>query len=314
MPSKRRYFKQLRVAQFRAMVELSRGKGFAAAAAALDLATPSVWQQVRALEDEFKVSLVEVNGQQVTLTEHGRLLVELAEPVVHGFDSIVEQFTQRSKSIPKRLNVASPANILVNELPSPIRRYHEEHADVELSLVDVPSNPARKLLEEGEVDVAVVGQLETSFPSTLAADLITRFPFMVVCPADHPILSVERLGPRSLARFPLVMSGLGTNTRTRVDKVFAKAGLLDKLRIACETSTKDLLLQYVQIGFGIAIVPISPRYRAKSAAPYGDIRELGFRDVSRVFGHEQIVILRRRHRREPQHQQSFRQTVIESVH
>ena len=90
--AKRRYFKQLRIAQFRAMLELSRGKGFAAAATVLDLATPSVWQQVRALEDEFDVQLVEVNGQQVTLTDHGRLMVELATPVVDGFDGIIEQF------------------------------------------------------------------------------------------------------------------------------------------------------------------------------------------------------------------------------
>jgi DNA-binding transcriptional LysR family regulator len=314
MSLKRRYFKQLRISQFRAIVELSRGKGFAAAAAALDLATPSVWQQVRALEDEFNAALVDVNGQQVTLTEQGQLLVELAEPVVHGFDSIVEEFTERSHSIPHRLDVASPANILVNELPAPIHRYHEEHADVELSLIDVPSNPARKLLEDGEVDLAVVGQLEMSFPATLAADPITTFPFMLVCPADHPILSIKRLGPKTLARFPLVMSSIGTNTRRRVDEVFAKAGLLEKLRIVFVTSTKDLLLQYVQIGSGIAIVPISPRYCAKSAAPYGDIRKLGFRDVSNMFGHEQIVILRRRHRREPPHQQAFREIVMECIH
>ena len=82
MPSKRRYFKQLRIAQFRAMVELSRGKGFAAAAANLDLATPSVWQQVRALEDELNVTLVDVNGQQVTLTEQGKL--ERDPPLAEG--------------------------------------------------------------------------------------------------------------------------------------------------------------------------------------------------------------------------------------
>lgn len=313
MSSKRRYFKQLRIAQFRAIIELSRCKGFAAAAAALDLATPSVWQQIRALEDEFDASLVEVNGQQVKLTEQGQLLVELAEPIVHGFDAIVDEFTKRSRSIQHRLDVASPANILVNELPVPIHRFHEEHADVDLSLIDIPSNPARKLLEEGEVDLAVVGQLDSSFPNTLASDPIATFPFMVVCPADHPVLSIKRLGPKSLARFPLVMSSVGTNTRKRVDEVFSKAGVLDKLKIVFETSTKDLLLQYVQIGSGITIVPISPRYRAKSQAPYGDIRKLGFRDVSNMFGHEQIVILRRRHRRESPHQQAFRRIVLESI-
>ncbi len=311
--NRRRYFKQVRIAQFRAMMELSRGKGFAAAAAALDLATPSVWQQVRALEDEFGVTLVEVNGQQVSLTEHGRLLVQLAAPVVEGFDAIVERFSQESKSIPKRLVIASPSNILVNELPTPILQYRKGHDEVELNLIDVPSNQAKQLLEAGEVDLAVVGQLASDLPSTLVSDSITTFPFMLVAPAEHPVMSIKRLTPKTLARFPLVMSSVGTNSRTRVDEVFSKAGLLDDLHVSCETSTKDLLLQYLQIGFGIAIVPISPRYRAKKDSPYGDIRTLGFRDVSKLFGHEEIVILRRQHRREPEYQLAFRETVLSSI-
>lgn len=314
MKSKRRYFKQIRIAQFRAMIELSRGKGFSAAAEALELATPSVWQQVRALEDELGVSLIEVNRQSVSLTEQGQLLVELAEPIVHGFDSLLEEFNQLAQVMPRGLAVASPANILVNELPAPIRQYYQRYSDVELSLIDVASNQARKLLEEGEVDLAVAGQLETSFPSSLCADLITQFPFMLVCPEDHPILDIKRITPKSLVRFPLVMSSEGTNTRTRVDQVFADAGLSGQCRIVCQTSTKDLLLRFVQFGFGIAIVPISPQYTEKSDPPYGDIQRLRFRDVSRVFGHEQIVILRRRHRHEPPHQQAFREIVMQSIH
>jgi DNA-binding transcriptional LysR family regulator len=313
MPTKRRYFKQLRLAQFRAMIELAQAKGFASAASKLDLATPSVWQQVRALEDEFGVALIEVHGQQVLLTPQGQLLVELAEPVVHGFDSIVEQFSKQSKSIPRRLAIASPANILVNELPAPIHRYREAYGDVELNLLDLPSNPARKILEDEEVDLAVVGQLNTTFPSTLIADRVTTFPFMLVCPKKHPLLLTKSISPRSLAKYPLVMSSKGTNTRTRVDDVFAKAGLIDRLRIVCETSTKDLLLQYVQLEFGIAVVPISPRYKTQASSPYNNTGNLHFHDVSRVFGHEQIVILRRRHRREPEHQKAFREIVLRDV-
>lgn len=313
MSSKRRYFKQVRIAQFRAMLELAHGKGFAAAAEALDLATPSVWQQVRALEQEFGVELIEVNRQRVSLTDHGRLFVELAEPVVSGFDDLLEQFTERSKPIVRRLSVASPANILVNELPAPICEYYDQYGDVELRLIDVPSNQARQLLEAGEVDLAVAGQLDDSFPSSLAADPITTFPFVLVACEDHPVFEYKRITPKILVRFPLVMSSVGTNTRTRVDQVFADAGLLDQRRMVCEASTKDLAMQFAQLGFGIVIAPISPRWGVKSFESDGRRKPLRALDVSKVFGHEQIVILRRRHRREPPHQQAFRQIMVQSA-
>lgn len=109
MGTKRHYFKELRLQQLRAIVELSRGNGFAGAAAALKLTTPSVWQQVRSLEREFGTSLVEVIGLQVTLTDRGRLLVDLALPVVQGFDSIRELFGEQSQAIPSRLRIAAPS-------------------------------------------------------------------------------------------------------------------------------------------------------------------------------------------------------------
>lgn len=85
------------------------------------------------------------------------------------------------------------------------------------------------------------------------------------------------------------------------------------MRIVFETSTKELLLQYVRLNFGIAVVPISPRYRADSDAPCGDVHNLRFRDVSSTFGHEHIVIIRRRHRREPDYQHAFCDIVKNSL-
>ncbi|MCA9137019.1 MAG: LysR family transcriptional regulator [Planctomycetales bacterium] len=313
MNSKRRYFKQVRIAQFRAMLELARGKGFAAAAKSLDLATPSVWQQVRALEQEFGVPLIEVNRQQVELTKEGKLLVELATPVVHGFDSLLEQFNEKSGSIPKTLSVASPANILVNELPAPICEYYRKHPDVELKVVDVASDVARQLLENGEVDLAVAGQLGKSFPGHLCADPITSFPFVLACPKGHPILENKRITAKMLIRYPMVMSSVGTNTRTRVDQVFSDAGLLDCRRIVCEASTKDLAIQFVQLGFGLAVVPLSPRYGLNTKTISGGLKSVVLRDVSGLFGHEQIVILRQRQRHETRHQKAFRDIVLKSV-
>ena len=65
----RRYFKEVRLRQLRALVELARHRSFTRAAKSLKLSAPSVWQQVRALEEEFDVSLIAMRGQKVELTE-----------------------------------------------------------------------------------------------------------------------------------------------------------------------------------------------------------------------------------------------------
>ena len=68
MPAEpRRYFKELRFRQLRALVELAQKGSFTAVAETLKLSVPSAWQQIRALEEEFGTTLVRQNGKTVTL-------------------------------------------------------------------------------------------------------------------------------------------------------------------------------------------------------------------------------------------------------
>lgn len=295
--------------QLRAIVALASGQGFSRTAAELGLSTPTVWQQIRGLEAEFGVPLVEVRGQSVSLTPQGRQLVELATPVVLGFDSLRDLFKDHVKSLPQRLTIAAPNSVLSHELPEPLSRYRAAHPKVELTLIDMPSNPARQLVEAGKADLATVGQLQSTFPSTLAADHVTDYPFVLVCPADHPILAYRRLMPRHLLKYDLIMQSPGTNSRTRVDEVLGRtAGALP--RIAFTASTKEILLRYVRSGFGISVVSVSPRYLASRKDGAESRQGLVFRDLSHVFGHEHVYILRRRHQHELPHQLAFRQTVL----
>ncbi|MBM3982509.1 MAG: LysR family transcriptional regulator [Planctomycetes bacterium] len=105
--STRRFFKELRFQQLRALVELVGQTSFAGAAHTLGLATPSAWQQIRGLEVEFGVELVRVNGKTVELTDDGTALADLARPLVAGFDSLHEAFEGRTNLGPKRLVLAS---------------------------------------------------------------------------------------------------------------------------------------------------------------------------------------------------------------
>lgn len=306
MSGTRRYYKELRIAQLRAIVELSRCRTFAATATALELSTPSVWQQIRGLEKEFDMSLVVVRGQQVELTSQGETLVELARPVVLGFDAIRRDFSSQ-QTVETTLSVAAPNDILVYDLPDTIRGYCESFPDVSLSLTDLPSNPCCELLDNGEVDLAVVGQLDLEQPNTLLVDHVGDFPFMLICRPGHQLLELKTITLMDLAKFPLIMPSVGTNSRSRIEAVFSKAFPLKQLNVAFEASTKSLLTQYVGMDFGIAISPVSGGFRRHlEADPMHK-----FVDLTHIFGLEHVTILRRRHRFESSHQAAFREALLE---
>src|SRR4051812_20348604 len=105
--NQRRYFKELRLQQFRALMEVSRKGTFTAAAQALGLSRTSVWQQIRSLEDDFGVELAVVKGQKLNLTPEGHQLLEMITPIVDGFDGVKTAFLDRLGRMQRRLEVAT---------------------------------------------------------------------------------------------------------------------------------------------------------------------------------------------------------------
>ena len=125
----RRYFKEVRFRQIRALVETSRCGSFAEASRRLGMATPSVWRQVRALEDDYGVQLV-------------------AAPLVEGFDSLKKVFHDQHGKAERHLRMAAPATVLNSTLRHIISDYRRTHPQVRLSLIDAPSRIAWQLLQE----------------------------------------------------------------------------------------------------------------------------------------------------------------------
>jgi DNA-binding transcriptional LysR family regulator len=311
MPETRRYFKEIRFRQLRAMVELAREGSFTAVALSLKRSVPSIWQQVRALEDELGVALVQANGQSVALTPQGQLLVRLATPLVEDFDAICRIFKEQANTLPRRLRVATTASLLAHELTEPLQRYRESCPDVELSFIDRPSAISLQHLLQGEADVAIVGRINSSpDDDKLSITSLAQYPFVMVAPEGHPLLKRPRINVRDLVKEKLIMPAGGTNSRERIESVFSKHGLLDKLHVVLDASHFELIIGYVRLQFGIALTSLSPETLNQVKQKGSQFAGLEIRDLTGIFGTEEIVLIRRPARFEQEHQRVFCEIVM----
>jgi molybdate transport repressor ModE-like protein len=312
--------KPLRIDQLRALAAIHASGSFAAASKSLDLSTPSVWNQIRSLEQRYDIPLVSVVGHRVSLTAEGIRLLNLAHPIVLGFDGLDSAFA--GDLLRRQLRLAAPGNVFISELPECIRDYRSDYPDVELKLMDAGSSACFRMVAAGEVDLGVAGRLDPkAFPthetvdwqsieSGLLIEPILSFAFGVIFPEDHPLSSATRITPATIARYPLVAMAKGTNSRQRLDNVMRLSGKLPQMRIAFETNTKESLLEYVRLGFGIAVAPLSPAYYRRDATAAGRLVGLSLKDVSPTFGYEEIVAILPAHRHTPKHIRDFVQRLI----
>ena len=304
----RRYFKEVRFRQIRSLVELSRRGSFAATAAAQGLAVPSVWQQIRALEDEYGVQLVMAEGAKVWLTHDGQTLVDLAAPLVEAFDGLRVLFEERRNTAPRTLTVVAPAAMLSGPLRRPIVRYRQHHPHVKLVLLDRPSLLVRQIIEQDGADLAIMGMADgdEAMPQFQCLPL-AKHAFYLMCPADHALARARQVTLAAIAKEPLVLAPEESSSHRQIRHTFAEAGLENRMNVIMTATNRALLLNYVAMGLGVAVctsaASLKPPKRAAGEA------EIVAREVSGLFGQEKVFFVQRKGRFEATHVRAFRELV-----
>jgi DNA-binding transcriptional LysR family regulator len=301
----RYYFKELRLQQFRGLVALSQWQTFTAAAMALGLTRASVWQQVHGLEREMESTLVRPNGHRVELTEAGRRLVEIVTPLIAGFDSVKSAFQSALAEQVPSIRIASAPEYAAGEVTWSVARLREIYPRLSITFLEQSSEVALDMLERGNVSVAIaaVPENEPGRPS-LECIPFAAYPLTLVCPPDHALLRKKQIELRDIARQPLLLPVESSSNRRRINAVFGRASLLQRMNVALESEMPATQFEYVRRGLGIAIVPLP-----------GDIdclraEGLSFRSVADIFGEETISYIRRRGEFETPCAAKFRELVL----
>jgi molybdate transport repressor ModE-like protein len=308
----RRYFKEVRFRQIRALFEVSRHGSFAAAARALGMATPSVWRQVRALEDDYGVRFVAAKGRSAKLTEEGERLMRLAAPLVEGFDSLRKMFLDLQSGAERVLRLAASASVLNSPLRHVIAEYRLSQPAVRLTLIDAPSRVAWGMVESDSADLAIVGAPSgVVLPSRLSVIPFASHPFEVIFPEGHPLGKVRKIGLRDILRHPLILAGEDSSSRLQFDHVVGEAGLTSLVNIVMTAGNVPSILNYVGLGMGVAILTGA----AIDAMSFPAIKKAGLahRNVSAVFGYDNLVLVHPKGRHELEHIRVFREMAAASL-
>jgi DNA-binding transcriptional LysR family regulator len=150
-----------------------------------------------------------------------------------------------------RLAVGATPSISTILLPPALGEFHARYPGVMLTLREAGSRDLVRLLEQGELDLAVI-ILPVRHP-ILDTRPIVEEELVLAVPPGHELAGRDGVAIADLRDVPLVMFRMGYDLRDTTLAAFRHAGFEPK--IALEGGEMDSVLRLIGAGLGVAIVP-----------------------------------------------------------
>jgi DNA-binding transcriptional LysR family regulator len=227
-----------------------------AAADALGFTPSAVSQQVKRLEKQTGVPLLERVGRGVMLTDHGRHLVDAGARLLADLEEVEAGLHQRAGAVSGHLRLTAFSTAMRGLVAPVVRDLHDAHPDLTLALTEREPWDTVDLVATGQSDLGVVhrwGDLSIAIPDHLTATPVAHDVADVVVHVDHPLAGYERVSPRDLVDEGWIATPDGTICREWLTRMYAGTGRLP--RIAHTAMEFDSHLALVRAGLGIALVP-----------------------------------------------------------
>ncbi len=234
------------------LIALADHRHFGRAAAACFVSQPTLSTQVRKLEDELGVSLVERAPRRVMLTPIGRDIADRARKVIAEVEQMAEvaRRSQDPEAGTVRLGLfpTLAPYLLPHVLPNLRRRFPR----LELLLVEEKTDAILARLHDGRLDAALLAL--PIHDEQLQVEFLFDEPFLLAVPQGHALAARASLDLHDLDDQHLLLLEEGHCLRDQALDVCRLAGADE--RDGFRATSLETLRQMVASGVGITLLPM----------------------------------------------------------
>ena len=214
------------------------------ASAALHISQPSVSQQLKLLEEEFRTKFFIRLNQGVELTAEGEEFFKAIRPLLATVENLEQKFKRKAKANDTApLVVGGSHNVSASILPKLLMALKERHKSVQFILETTESRIIETRLLNAELEIALI--TNPSHRAELVYEPYEEMELVAFCLPINP-LARKKLTLKELGECPLVLKG-----GSRLEKVLMSLGYRMNVVLRCEASST--VRSAVRMGMGVGI-------------------------------------------------------------
>jgi DNA-binding transcriptional LysR family regulator len=242
---------QVTLKQLRIFESVACHGSMSRAADEMHLTQPAVSMQIKQLEEQIGVPLLEQNGRRLYLTEAGhelRIHAQRFATQTLELQAAMDQYRGLERGV-LRIAVVSTANYF---LPPMIAAYSERHPGVRISLQVANRVSVLASLADHQADIAITGEPPPGVD--IESQRFMDNPLVVIANPNHPFARLDHVRFARLREERLVVREAGSGTRAATERHFAEHKV--DLILGCELNSNEAIKQAVQAGLGLGVVSL----------------------------------------------------------
>jgi LysR family hydrogen peroxide-inducible transcriptional activator len=234
------------------LVALADYRHFRRAAEACFVSQPTLSAQIKKLEEELGVLLIDRAPRRIRLTDTGEQIVARARTVLHEIERIklIARQQQDPESGTLRLGIFPTLGPYL--LPHVLERLRASLPRLELLLTEEKTEALLKQLHAGELDAAILAQ--PVHDPALHAEFLFEEPFVLATPSGHALAAKPTLKIGDLAHQQLLLLEEGHCLRDQALEVCHLSGAGEKTEF--RATSLETLRQMVAMNVGITLLPV----------------------------------------------------------
>lgn len=247
------------------------------AASELHISQPGLSGQIKSLENELGVKLLNRSNKGVELTEEGTVVFNYADTLLSIQGNIKRDLTNLNEDIPK-LVIGACKSVGEYALPCSLFTFKDVYSEVDINMDVVNSAKVIDSLLDHTINIGIIQHYKEN--DDLNIKSIVSDELLLVGDRD---LSYEKITLDELQALPLIIREEGSGTRYVMEKALTNKGLpINDLNIVYDLNSPEAIKSSIASGKGFSFLP---RIVVANELKNGSLKVISIEDFNVSFSY-----------------------------
>ena len=240
------------IQQLEYILAVEHYRHFAKAAEHCRVTQPTLSMMIQKLEDELGVKLFDRSIQPVRPTPAGKKILQQARKVVYQASLIKDIVSEEEQSLKGSFRLAVLPTIAPYLLPRFLQHIAEQHAELDIRILEMQTAPTLEALTKGDIDAAIIANAPTE--SNLQGTLLYYEEFFGYVSRNESVFKNELIRSADISDERLWLLDEGHCFRDQLMR-FCQREKVKLHQAAYRLGSLETFMHMVESGYGMTFIP-----------------------------------------------------------